>query len=283
MMPVAPIPTLRLKNGAEIPTLGQGTWMMGESASQAAAEAASLRHGLDLGQTLIDTAEMYAEGGAEKVVAEAIRGRRDEVFLVSKVYPWNASRQGTIDACERSLKRLGVDRIDLYLLHWRGEHPLADTVAAFEQLKQEGKIGGWGVSNFDTDDMAELLEVDGGENCLVNQILYNLARRGPEVDLIPFCREHGVSIMAYSPIEQGKLLSHPDLIRLAKAHQATPAQVALAYLLAQAGVIAIPKSSRAEHVAENRASADIRLTSETLATLDRLFPRPSRKIPLEMI
>ncbi|WP_137157901.1 aldo/keto reductase [Rhizobium sp. FKL33] len=282
-MPVAPIPTLRLKNGAEFPTLGQGTWMMGESASQTAAEAASLRHGLDLGLPLIDTAEMYAEGGAEKVVAEAIRGRRGDVFLVSKVYPWNASRQGTIDACERSLKRLGVDRIDLYLLHWRGEHPLADTVAAFEQLKQEGKIGGWGVSNFDTDDMAELLDVDGGENCLVNQILYNLARRGPEVDLIPFCREHGVSIMAYSPIEQGKLLSHPDLIRLAKAHQATPAQVALAYLLGQAGVIAIPKSSRAERVAENRASAEIRLTSETLATLDRLFPRPSRKIPLEMI
>lgn len=282
-MTTAPIPALRLKNGDEVPTLGQGTWMMGETASQAAAEAASLRHGLDLGLTLIDTAEMYAEGGAEKVVADAIRGRRDEVYLVSKVYPWNASRQGTIDACERSLTRLGVDRIDLYLLHWRGEHPLADTVAAFEQLKAEGKIGAWGVSNFDTDDMQELLGVEGGNNCLVNQILYNLMRRGPEVDLIPFCREHGVAIMAYSPIEQGKLLNDPDLIRLAKAHQATPAQLALAYLLGQAGVIAIPKSSRPERVQENRAAADLTLTPETLATLDQLFPRPSRKIPLEMI
>ncbi|MBB1250725.1 aldo/keto reductase [Rhizobium sp. G21] len=282
-MPAAPIPTLRLKNGAELPTLGQGTWMMGETASQAAAEAASLRHGLDLGLTLIDTAEMYAEGGAEKVVAEAIRGRRDEVYLVSKVYPWNASRQGTIDACERSLTRLDIDRIDLYLLHWRGEHPLADTVAAFEQLEAEGKIGGWGVSNFDTDDMQELMEVEGGENCLVNQILYNLFRRGPEVDLIAYCRDSGVSIMAYSPIEQGKLLSDPDLIRLAKAHQATPAQIALAYLLGQAGVIAIPKSSRPERVEENRASADVTLTPEALATLDEVFPRPTRKIPLEMI
>ncbi|MCV3764530.1 aldo/keto reductase [Rhizobium sp. TRM95796] len=282
-MPAAPIPTLRLKNGAELPTLGQGTWMMGESASQTPAEAASLRHGLDLGLTLIDTAEMYAEGGAEKVVAEAIRGRRDEFYLVSKVYPWNASRQGTIDACERSLTRLGVDRIDLYLLHWRGEHPLADTVAAFEQLKTDGKIGAWGVSNFDTDDMRELMEVENGENCLVNQILYNLCRRGPEVDLIPYCRDQGVAIMAYSPIEQGKLLSDPELIRIAKAHQATPAQIALAYLLGQAGVIAIPKSSRPERVAENRASADVTLTPEALATLDEVFPRPTRKIPLEMI
>jgi diketogulonate reductase-like aldo/keto reductase len=282
-MTIAPVPTLRLNNGAELPTLGQGTWMMGESAAQAATEAASLRHGLDLGLTLIDTAEMYAEGGAEKVVAEAIRGRRDEVYLVSKVYPWNASRRGTIDACERSLMRLGVDSIDLYLLHWRGEHPLADTVTAFEQLKDEGKIGGWGVSNFDTDDMRELMGVDSGKNCLVNQILYNLFRRGPERDLIPYCREHGVAIMAYSPIEQGKLLSDPDLIRLAKAHQATPAQIALAYLLRQAGVIAIPKSSRPERVAENRAATDIALTPETLAALDEFFPRPTRKIPLEMI
>lgn len=277
------IPTIQLPNGAEVPALGQGTWNMGENPTEAKREIASLRAGLDLGMTLIDTAEMYAEGGAEKIVGEAIRGRQDEVFLVSKVYPWNASRKGTIEACERSLSRLGTDRIDLYLLHWRGDHLLADTVEAFEALKTSGKIGAWGVSNFDTDDMEELLTVPAGRNVAANQVLYNLSRRGVEYELLPWCQERQIPLMAYSPIEQGRILHHPELIRIAKAYQATPAQAALAFLLERDGVVVIPKTSSAARAAENRDAVSLDITDEDWAVLDAAFPPPARKRPLEML
>ena len=226
---------------------------------------------------------MYAEGGAEKIVGRAIAGRRDGLFLVSKVYPWNASRNGTIEACERSLGRMNVDHIDLYLLHWRGSHPLADTVAAMEVLKSAGKIGAWGVSNFDVDDMEELVSVPDGDKVSANQVLYNLSRRGIEHDLLPWCQQHTIPIMAYSPIEQGKLLAHPALIHLAKTYQATPAQVALAFVLERDGVIAIPKTSSATRVAENREAIGLDITDEDWALLDAAFPPPSRKQPLEML
>ncbi|MBO9124689.1 MULTISPECIES: aldo/keto reductase [unclassified Rhizobium] len=278
-----PIPTLTMRDGRELPVLGQGTWNMGEKASEAKREIESLRAGLDLGMTLIDTAEMYAEGGAEKIVGEAIRGRRDEVYLVSKVYPWNASRKGTIEACESSLSRMGTDRIDLYLLHWRGNHPLAETVEAFEILKAQGKIGQWGVSNFDTDDMEELLNVPAGSNVAANQVLYNLGRRGIEFDLLPWCQERNIPVMAYSPIEQGRIIHHPEIIRIAKANQATPAQLALAFLLEREGVIAIPKTSNAARATENRDAVSLDLSDDDLAALDAAFPPPSRKKPLEML
>jgi len=233
--------------------------------------------------TLIDTAEMYADGRSEEVVGKAISGRRDEVFLVSKVYPWNASARGTVEACENSLARLGTDRLDLYLLHWRGEHPLAETVAAFERLKKDGKIGNWGVSNFDTDDMEELFAVPDGKNCAANQVLYNLSRRGPEFLLLPWCQQHGVPLMAYSPIEQGRILNNHELIRIAKAYQATPAQLALAFLLERDGVIAIPKSASVSRVEENRGATDLEITDEDWAALDAAFPPPTRRIPLEML
>lgn len=278
-----PIPTITLPGGASVPRLGQGTWNMGEDAARAGEEIESLRRGIDLGMTLIDTAEMYAEGGAEIVTGQAIAGRRDAVFLVSKVYPWNASRQGTLEACARSLERLGTDRIDLYLLHWRGQHPLAETVAAFEELRRNGRIGAWGVSNFDTDDMEELLAVPDGGNVAVNQVLYNLGRRGIEFDLMPFCREHAIPVMAYSPIEQGKLLHNHVLIDIAKAYQATPAQVALAFILRQPGTIAIPKTDKAKRVAENRDATDLKITEADWAALDSIFPPPQRKTALAML
>ena len=277
------LPTVTLLNGVVVPALGLGTWHMGEDPRQASQEVEALRHGLDEGLTLIDTAEMYAEGGAEEIVGEAIAGRRDEVFLVSKVYPWNASREGTIAACERSLARMRTDRLDLYLLHWRGEHPLAETVEAFETLREAGKIGAWGVSNFDLADMEELMEVPGGGNCVANQVLYNLSRRGVEYDLLPWCQHRGIAVMAYSPIEQGSLARNETLIHIAKAYQATPAQVALAFLLERDGVIAIPKSSHPQRVTENREAADLDLTDEDLDALDAAFPPPSRPMPLEMI
>jgi diketogulonate reductase-like aldo/keto reductase len=277
------IPKITFPNGVKVPALGQGTWNMGEHASEAAREIDSLKAGIDLGMTLIDTAEMYAEGGAERIVGQAIKGRRNDVFLVSKVYPWNASRRGTIDACERSLERMGVDNIDLYLLHWRGDHPLAETVEAFETLKASGKIGAWGVSNFDTSDMEELASVPGGENAATNQILYNLARRGPEFDLLPWCRARNIPVMAYSPIEQGALARNHDLIRIAKAHQATPAQPALAFLIRRGDVIAIPKTSSRHRAEENRDAVSLRITDEDWAALDAAFPPPNRKKPLEMI
>ncbi len=279
----ASIPTVAFPHGIAVPALGQGTWNMGEKPPEARREIDSLRAGLDLGMTLIDTAEMYAEGGAEKITGEAIRGRRDKVFLVSKVYPWNASRKGTIEACEASLSRMGTDRIDLYLLHWRGNHPLAETVAAFEALKAAGKIGAWGVSNFDVEDMEELLEVPDGGNVAANQVLYNIARRGIEFDLLPWCQKRNIPVMAYSPIEQGRIVSHPEIIRIAKANQATPAQLALAFVLKHDGVIAIPKTSSAARVAENRDAVSLDISDEDWATLDAAFPPPARKKPLEML
>ena len=282
-MPEATMRTVTLPSGEAVPALGQGTWYMGEGRRPAAEEAAALRLGLDLGMTLIDTAEMYASGGAERVVAEAIRGRRDEVFLVSKVLPSNASREGTVAACEASLRRLGTDRLDLYLLHWRGGVPLAETVAGMETLLRAGKIRHWGVSNLDTDDIEELAALPGGEACATNQVLYNLTRRGIEWDLLPWCRERAMPIMAYSPIEQGRLLRKSALKEVAARHGATPAQVALAWVLREPGVIAIPKAGDASHVRENRMALDIRLTAQDLAALDRAFPPPTRKQPLELL
>ncbi len=277
------IPTVTLPSGKNIPALGIGTWNMGDSRSSEAQEVASIRKAIELGMTVVDTAEMYADGRSEEVVGKAIRDLRNEVFLVSKVYPYNASARGTIDACERSLRRLAVEQLDLYLLHWRGSYPLEETVAAFEQLKRDGKIADWGVSNFDTDDMEELFAVENGSNCAANQVLYNLSRRGPEYDLLPWCQQHNVPIMAYSPIEQGRLLNNHELIRIAKAYQATPAQVALAFLLERDGVLAIPKSARPERVEENRGAPDLEISEEDWTALDAAFPPPQKKTSLEML
>lgn len=272
---------LRLPSGAELPVLGQGTWGMGEDTSERASEVAALRHGLDLGLGLIDTAEMYAD--AEEVVGEAIEGRRDEVFLVSKVLPSNSSYAGTIDACERSLRRTRTDHLDLFLLHWRGGAPLSETVSALIELREAGKIRDFGVSNLDTDDMRELWEVEGARDCATDQILFNLTRRGPEYDLFPWCREHGVPVMAYSPIEQGRLLRDPVLAEVAERHGATPAQIAIAWVLTGEGLCAIPKASRPEHVEQNRAALDITLTDADLGALDERFPAPDRATPLEVL
>lgn len=279
----AELPAVTLPGGRQVPALGLGTWHMGESRALAAQEAASLRAGLDLGMTVIDTAEMYADGGAETVVGDAIRGRRDEVFLVSKVLPHNASRAGTIAACEASLERLGTDHIDLYLLHWLGRYPLADTVEALERLKADGKIGAWGVSNFDEEDMKELLGVAEPARPMANQVLYNLARRGIEYDLLRWSQVQGIPIMAYSPLDEGRLIGHPVLDEIGRIHNAGGAQIALAFLLTKAGVIAIPKSGSPERVRENFKASEIRLTSEDLRLLDEAFPPPTRKRPLEMI
>jgi diketogulonate reductase-like aldo/keto reductase len=277
--------TLSLPSGAKIPVLGLGTWKMGQDRASRAREVASLQLGLDLGMTLIDTAEMYADGVAEEITAEAIQGRRDDVFLVSKVLPQNASKAGTIAACERSLKRLKTDRIDLYLLHWRGGVPLAQTLEAFLTLRAQGKIGAFGVSNFDVGDMLDWTALEGGEAVAANQVLFNLKRRGIEADLLPWCRERGVAVMAYSPVEQGWLIlqNHRELAQIAEARGATPAQVALAWVLSHQGVMTIPKSSNPEHVRENRAAADIVLSAAELAALDRAFPPPKRGQGLEML
>lgn len=277
------IPSVSLPSGKEIPALGLGTWNMGEQRAGETQEIRSIRKAIDVGMTLVDTAEMYADGKSEEVVGKAITGRRDEVFLVSKIYPWNASAAGMIEACERSLARLGSDRLDLYLLHWRGGNPLEETVAAFEKLKTQGKIVDWGVSNFDVDDMEELFDVPDGNKCAANQVLYNLSRRGPEFDLLPWCQERSIPVMAYSPIEQGRILNNHALIHIAKAYQATPAQLALAFLLERDGVIAIPKSARPERVEENRGAIELEITEEDWAALDAAFPPPSRKIALEML
>lgn len=277
-----PIETISLPGGESVPALGQGTWKMGEQRNRRADEVRALQLGVDLGMTLIDTAEMYANGTAEEITGEAIKGRRDEVFLVSKVLPSNASRSGTVAACERSLKRLGVETIDLYLLHWPGGHPVADTVAGFKALQQAGKIRHWGVSNFDVDEMAELIAI-GASDVATNQVLYNLTRRGIEYDLVPWQAQHRIPIMAYSPIEQGRLAHHRALSDIAVRHNATPAQIALAWALAQPGTIVIPKAGNEPHVRENRAAADIVLTSGDFAALDTAFPPPRRKSSLEMI
>ena len=278
-----------LPSGSRMPVLGQGTWNMGEDPAARAAEVAALRLGLDLGVTLIDSAEMYGEGGAEEVVGEAIAGRRDEVFLVSKVYPHNADRRGVQAACERSLRRMRVDCIDLYLLHWRGNVPLAETLEAFVRLREQGKIRDFGVSNFDLDDMLEASQLPGGELVATDQVLYNLAQRGIEWDLLPWCRERRIPVMAYSPLEsdpasQAGLLGKPQLKAVARRHGVTPAQVALAWLLRQDGVVVIPKAVRPQHVRENRAALDLApaLTAEDLAQLDAGFPTPRRRQPLAM-
>jgi len=277
------IRTTTLPAGEAVPVLGLGTWKMGEDRRRRNDEIAALRLGIDLGMTLIDTAEMYASGGAEEVVGEAVRGRRDEVFLVSKVLPSNASRQGTIRACEASLERLGSDRLDLYLLHWRGSVPLADTVAGFEALKESGKIRHWGVSNFDLGDMADLASIAGGDGVQANQVLYSLSSRGIEFDLLPGSEAAGMPVMAYSPLGQGDLAGDATLDRIARRHGASAAAMALAFVLRRRGVVAIPKAGRLEHVRDNSAALDVRLTAEDLAELDAAFPPPRRKRPLDII
>lgn len=273
---------IRLPDGTLVPALGQGTWRMGEHAGARRAEVAALRLGLDLGLTLVDTAEMYGDGGAEEVVGEAIAGRRDEVFLVSKVYPHNASRTQLPRALEASLRRLKVERLDLYLLHWRGSVPLAQTVEAMEHAKAAGKIARWGVSNLDVDDLEELGPALA--DCATDQVLWNLGARGVEFDLLPFCAARAMPVMAYSPIGQGgALLRHKALAAIAARHGATPAQLALAFVLARPGVIAIPKASDPAHVRLNAAARDIVLTAQDMAELDAAFPPPKRKRSLEMI
>ena len=278
---------LTLPSGRRMPVLGQGTWNMGAQRATRQDEADALRLGMDLGMTLIDTAEMYAEGGAEEVVALATQGRRDEAFIVSKVYPHNASARGVRAACERSLQRLGTERIDLYLLHWRGSVPLADTLEGFQRLQQEGKILEYGVSNFDVDDMEEAAGLAGGAAIASNQVLYNLANRGLEWKLLPYLQERGIALMAYSPLEsspadQMRMLGHAALKDVAARHSATPAQIALAWLLGKEGVCVIPKAVHAEHVRQNRAAFDIVLSAEDLALLDRAFPPPHKGAPLAM-
>lgn len=272
-----------LRGGETIPQLGLGTWHMGEQRSQRGAEADALKLGLDLGMRLIDTAEMYGEGGAEEVVAEAVKGRRDEAFIVSKVYPHNASKAGAIAACERSLERLNTDRIDLYLLHWRGSYPLAETVGAFERLKADGKIRHWGVSNLDPDDLDELAGVPNGKNCVSDQVLYHLGSRGIDFDLIKQCADEKIMVMAYSPLGQGRILRNTALAKVAGRHGVSPAAIALAWTMRHSHVVAIPKASRPEHVRENLVAADLTLTAEDLAELDAAFPPPKRATPLGML
>ncbi|KQN25334.1 aldo/keto reductase [Sphingomonas sp. Leaf33] len=274
--------TIRFPDGTTVPALGQGTWMMAEDDGRRSQEIASLREGLSLGLTLIDTAEMYADGESERLVGEAIAGARDDVFLVSKAYPQNASRDRLPRACEASLERLGTDRLDLYLLHWRGNVPLADTVEAMERLVAAGKILRWGVSNLDIADMEELI-ASGGDSCQTDQILYNLTRRGPEYDLIPWLARRRMPIMAYSPVEQGRLVSHPGLAELAAKRNATPTQLALAWLLSREGVIPIPKAGSVDHVRENRAALDVDLSDADLKQLDSLFAPPRTSEPLAML
>jgi diketogulonate reductase-like aldo/keto reductase len=279
------IPTVRLPDGEAVPALGQGTWNMGERRGQASEEVAALRAGIARGLTLIDTAEMYGNGGAEEIVAQAAAGQRDQLFIVSKVYPHNASRSGVPAACERSLKRLATDRIDLYLLHWRGSHPLAETVGAFEALRRAGKIRHWGVSNFDLADMTELTGIADGAACAANQVLYHPNSRGIEFDLLPWCAAHNLPIMAYSPLghSPSRLLASKALVAVARRHDVTPAQVALAWSLRQGGVITIPKAASLAHVAENAAAAELTLTAADLAEIDQAHPPPSRKRPLDLL
>jgi diketogulonate reductase-like aldo/keto reductase len=277
------VPTVPLPSGELVPVLGQGTWHLAEDPGRAAGEIAALRRGLDLGMTLIDTAEMYADGAAETLVGRAIEGRRDEVFLVSKVMPHHASRDGTVAACEASLRRLGVASLDLYLLHWPGRIPLTQTLAGFAELQRAGLIRHWGVSNFDVPHMTNLVTLPGGPAVATDQVLYNLTRRGAEYDLLPWLRERGLPAMAYSPIEQGRLLAHPAIVEVAARHDATSAQVALAWVLDHEGVIAIPRSGNPAHVEDNRRALDVHLTAPDLAELDEAFPPPLFPQPLEVL
>jgi diketogulonate reductase-like aldo/keto reductase len=277
------IRTFKLPAGESIPALGQGTWHMGENNRRRKEEIATLRLGLDLGLSLIDTAEMYADGATEDLVGEAIDGRRDEVFLVSKVLPQHATARRCIKACEQSLLRLGTGHIDLYLLHWRGSTPIEETLEAFTRLREQGKIRHYGVSNFDPGDLDELAGMDGGAHVQTDQVLYNLKRRGIEYDLLPASRRRRMPIMAYSPVEQGRLLDSKVLAEIGEQHRASPAQIALAWVLRHDLVCAIPKASNPAHVRENRAALDIELTPENLARLDQEFPPPKQPVPLEMI
>lgn len=280
--------TVNFGDNRVLPAIGQGTWYMGEKASQRRQEVNALRAGIDRGLTLIDTAEMYAEGGAEEVVGEAIKGQRDKVFLVSKVYPWNAGGKKGIAACEASLRRLGTDHIDLYLLHWRGNYALAETVELMETLQQQGKIGRWGVSNLDYADMQELGQVPGGQACATNQVLYHLASRGIEYDLLPWCQQQSMPVMAYCPLAQAGrlragLMNHPVVNAIAKEYNATAAQVLLAWVISHPGVMAIPKASSIMHVEENAGALGITLSAEALQKLDAAFPAPKNKTALDVV
>ena len=277
------IPQVTLADGTLVPALDLGTWTMGEQPGRAAREAAALAHGMDLGMTLIDTAEMYGDGGAEEIVAKAIAGRRGSAFVVSKVYPHNAGATRMKAACERSLRRLGLDCIDLYLLHWRGAVPLAETVDAFERLRAAGRIRRWGVSNFDTADMEELLALPGGRNCAVNQVLYNLTERGIEWRLLDWCRTRGIPVMAYSPVAQGSLATNRKVAAIARTLNVTSAQLALAWVLTRPQVIAIPQSSNLAHIDANRAAVAIRVDNDVSAALDAAFPPPTKATRLSMI
>lgn len=272
-----------LPDGTLIPVLGQGTWEIGDSLRAGDAEQAALARGLDLGLSLIDTAELYGEGRSERLIAEVIQDRRDEVFLVSKVKPENAGEMSMMLACERSLERLGVDRLDLYLLHWESRHPMEEIVAGFEELIDEGMIARWGVSNLDIRQMAALDQIDGGEACQTNQVLYHLDSRGVEFDMLPFLQERAMPMMAYSPLGRGELLEHPALKAVADRHAASPAQIALAALMLQEGVVLIPKASSVEHVEDNAAALEIRLDEEDLAALNQAFPPPKTAQPLDII
>jgi len=272
-----------LPDGTSVPVLGQGTWETGDNPRTADAEQAALSRGLDLGLTLIDTAELYGNGKSERLVGEVIRDRRDEVFLVSKVRPENAGEMSMMLACERSLERLGVDRLDLYLLHWESRHPMDEIIAGFEELVDEGLILRWGVSNLDIKAMNVLERIDGAEHCQTNQVLYNLGSRGVEFDLLPWAQERNMPLMAYSPLGRGDLLNHPVLIEVADRHDATPAQIALAAVMRQPGVIAIPKASTVAHVEANAAALEITLDEEDMAALDRAFLPPTSAQPLDII
>jgi len=277
------LPSVRFAEATTAPALGLGTWHMGERRRDRTGEIAAIREGLDLGMTLIDTAEMYGDGGAETMIGEAIAGRRDEVFLVSKVYPHNAGAKAAAAACERSLARLRTDRLDLYLLHWPGRVPLSETVAAFERLRAQGKIRRWGVSNFDACAMAELFEVTGGDRCATNQVLHNLDERGVEWDLLPWMRSHRMPSMAYSPLAQGALAADARLAPIARRIGCTAAQLAIAWLLAKGDAIVIPKANTIAHVRANRGAADVRIDARTRAELDAAFPPPDRARPLAII
>ena len=272
-----------LPDGTLIPVLGQGTWEIGDSLRTADAEQAALSRGLDLGLSLIDTAELYGNGASERLVGEVIAGRRDEVFLVSKVRPENAGEMSMMLACERSLERLGVDRLDLYLLHWESRHPMDEIIAGFEELVDEGLIARWGVSNLDIRAMTIMEGIDGAEHCQTNQLLYHLGSRGVEFDLLPWMQDRTMPLMAYCPLGRGGLLEHPALIAIADRHDATPAQIALAALMLREGVVLIPKASTVAHVEDNAAALDIRLDGEDIEALDRAFPPPTSEQPLDII
>ena len=276
------IGNVTLPGGRSVPALGQGTWHMGEDPERRHDETAALRAGIERGMTLIDTAEMYGEGATESFLGEALQGLRDRIVLVSKVYPQNAGKARLRRACEASLKRLKAERLDLYLLHWRGSVPLAETVDAMEALREDGLIGAWGVSNFDADDIEDLIEA-GGDACASDQVLFNLSRRGPEFDMLPLLDKLSMPAMAYSPVEQGRLVGHPALDAVAARHGATGAQVALAWLLRRPGLMVIPKAGTVAHVEENRRAADLVLSDDDCTELDRAFPPPARKVPLAML